>query len=110
MIEQKTGRVRPVRKTEPREIGPYAATPDQAEVKPEPVVFNDTGIDLERQIAADSLDATPDSGSGPGGNGGNVLTETGWYDHEGWEVQVIVLGGAPCPYRRRWFQKLLMRG
>lgn len=109
MDRKRSGRKRPEELMEPRELLPYTAAHDQAEVIPEPVFLKDTSTGFDGQIAGDSPGVQPETGVGSDGDDRNVLMDTGWYAHGEWEVRVVVLGGPPSTYRRRWFQGMLMR-
>ena len=108
MGKRKEGRERPEKRAEPREIDPSDAAPDQAEEFPRMVVSDDTA-----SAPSDGIPGTVPSGesvsSEPTENtAGDVVMDTGWYDHRGWNVRVVVLGGAPNRHRRRWFQGRVM--
>ncbi len=108
MGKRKEGRERLGKQAEPREIGPSDAAPDQAEEFPRMVVFDDTASVPWDGIPGGVLSGEADSSEPSENTAGDVVMDTGWYDHRGWNVRVVVLGGPPNRNRRRWFQGRLM--
>ena len=108
MGKREEGRENPEKRAEPREIEPSDAAPDQAEEFPRMVVFDDTASAPSDGIAGTVLSGKADASEPLENTADDVVMDTGWYDHRGWNVRVVVLGGVPNRNRRRWFQRRLM--
>ena len=108
MGKRKEGRERPEKRAEPREIEPSDAAPDQAEEFPRMVVVDDTALAPSDGIPGEVRSGRADVSEPPENTAGDVVMDTGWYDHRGWNVRVKVIGGPPNRNRRRWFQGRLM--
>ena len=91
MANKNQGRHGPQKKLEPHRFEPRNAAPDRTEEFPEPVVSDDTASEMTLADIAEVADKS-------------LVMDTGWYDSKGWNVRVVVLGGAPARHRRTWFQ------
>ena len=102
MKKEKSGRMRP-EEVEPRELGPYTAAPDQSEVSPQPVVFDDNATESVEQITGPVPMKEIESETGSGDLVEQSVMDTGSLEYRGWIVRTVVLGGGLDPHRRSWF-------
>lgn len=103
MDQQKPGGGSPGKKSEPRGIEPQPAARDQKGSRPQSVFCDDNATGDVGQTVGSSPAVETGSQAGNRELERDSVMDTGWQEHRGWKVRMVVLGGGPDAHRRAWF-------